>query len=676
MRKYVRFLPWYALAVLISAVGLAWQLCAPNRTALIILLILALLPIPLMIASAFFAKRYVKKIRDAKVADMREYVLRHRQEAEQTAQVLLKKLQRRRRATAVCTVLITLLGVCAAICGGMLCTAAPFLLFLFVFYAGTVFLAVYSRIEKKKPLELADDAPVLKREDFPLLHDTAYRAARALGCHKEIVILLTHDCNAGIVFDKKRYYLRLGAILLSILTQEELYCICLHEFSHCSEKTMVATRETDYAAWISTPKEIPLPAFLVTHAFTFLDVLYLFDSMTYEYATSVIKETEADRDMGRHGNPTAAASALLKLDYDNKFSWESDALDRDPIYAAEKPNPHYLRELAEEFKQAIRTRQKDWNAMIEKEILPNNASHPTLRMRWETLGVDHVDEIEYPSDSPYADEMQQILDLADTRLVGLQDTYEKDRRESYLDPLDRINDWKKNGEPISAETYADVISDLRKIGRDKEAELLCERVIEELDENSSYHAYFIKGCMMLHRYDERGVDLIYHALEGNHNYLEEGLDLLGIFFCMTGREQELLDYRARVAQLAQQDKDEFSQTCFLSKTDKLTRDEMPREMLDEILSYIHSVDEDIIQDIYLVRKTISETYFSSAFIIHFYGGTDAQQGDIMYKIFRYLDTYPVEWHFSLFDYFECPEIKFDKIEGSLVYTKNNKGEKK
>jgi tetratricopeptide (TPR) repeat protein len=315
--------------------------------------------------------------------------------------------------------------------------------------------------------------------------------------------------------------------------------------------------------------------------------------------------------------------------------------------------------------------------MIEKEILPNNATHPTLKIRLETLGVEDVDAIEYPRDSAYADEIQKVLDFADKKLIELHDTYEQDRREQYLEPLERITKWKESGEPIAAETYADIIADLHRLGRYEDAERLCERVIEELDEYSSYHAYFIKGCAMLYRYEEAGVDLIYHALEGNQNYLENGLNVIGEFFCMTGREQELLDYRARAAQLSQQDKDEFSQTSFLSKNDKLSRDEMPKEMLEEILGYIRSVDCDIIQKIYLVRKTVSETYFASAFVIHFYGGTDAQREDIMHKIFRYLDTYPVDWHFALFDYFDYPDIKFDKIEGSLVYSKNNnKGEKK
>ena len=102
---------------------------------------------------------------------------------------------------------------------------------------------------------------------------------------------------------------------------------------------------------------------------------------------------------------------------------------------------------------------------------------------------------------------------------------------------------------------------------------------------------------------------------------------------------------------------------------------MPKEMLDSILEFIHSVDEGIIKNIYLVRKTINENFFTSAFVIHFWGGTDAQREEIMHKIFRYLDTYPTEWQFSLFDYTNVSDIKFDRIEGSLVWNKsNNKGE--
>ena len=39
---------------------------------------------------------------------------------------------------------------------------------------------------------------------------------------------------------------------------------------------------------------------------------------------------------------------------------------------------------------------------------------------------------------------------------------------------------------------------------------------------------------MLYRYDERGMELIYRAMEQNGNYIEEGLNIIGNFCCLTG----------------------------------------------------------------------------------------------------------------------------------------------
>ena len=179
---------------------------------------------------------------------------------------------------------------------------------------------------------------------------------------------------------------------------------------------------------------------------------------------------------------------------------------------------------------------------------------------------------------------------------------------------------------------------------------------------------------MLYRYDANGMDLIYRAMEANGNYVDEGLDTIGSFCCLTGREADLLEYRKKALLLAQKHMDEDEKISFLSKSDNLTCENLPQGMLEEILAFIKSVDMDIIENIYLVRKTVSESFFASVFIIQFRGGTDAQRHEIMHKIFRYLDSYHIDWQFSLFDYFDYPEIKVEKIEGSLVYSKNNNKE--
>lgn len=668
MKKYIAA---YGSASVISLIGLVIGLLYQNTVLITVLAVASILPIFLFLGNLILARRYSAKIRGAKVAEVNRYMIQHRADAEKNAPLLLRKLQKMRRSAVIYAVVVWILGACQALLGGMLYKVSGNVsLYIGAFISGTVFYVVYSRIPKDEPLVLDDDTNVLRRDEYPIIYDVVSRAAQTLGCQGEITVIISFDCNAMIVREKDKYYLQLGAILLNILSEEELYCICLHEFSHCSDRNGDKSYEARYNAWLNSDKGLSPVMSFFSNVFIFFDVRYAFNYLMYKYTVSVVEETKADLDMAKHGTPEIAASALLKIDYDNRFRWEDGGKDFKSIYESDTPSSNFLSEYLSRFKGAIAVRHGDWNEMLMREILPNNASHPILRMRFETLGIEKIAYVEREASKEYEIEAQRALEAADKSLCeSHREDYEKERKEFYLDPLARINEWKSNGMPISAQSYADIITDLKSIGLNSEAEELCERAIEELDKNSSQHAYFIKGCALLCRYDESGIELIYHAVQTNHNYLEEGLEMIGTFCCITGREKELLEYRERAQVLAQKDIDEYSETCVLSKNDNLVHDDMPSEMLEEILSYIRSVDGGIIRSVYLVRKVVNDNFFTSAFVLQFDGGSDEVRDDVRHKIFRYLDTYPVEWHFSLFEYSECYNIKFDKIEGSLVYSR-------
>ncbi len=668
MKKYIAA---YGSASVISLIGLVIGLLYQNTVLITVLAVASVLPIFLFLGNFILARRYSAKLRGAKVAEVNRYMIQHRADAEKNAPLLLRKLQKMRRSAVIYAVVVWILGACQALLGGMLYKVSGNIsLYIGAFISGTVFYVVYSRIPKDEPLVLDDDTNVLRRDEYPIIYDVVSRAAQTLGCQGEITVIISFDCNAMIVREKDKYYLQLGAILLNILSEEELYCICLHEFSHCSDRNGDKSYEAQYNAWLNSDKGLSSVMSFFSNVFIFFDVRYAFNYLMYKYTVSVVEETKADLDMAKHGTPEIAASALLKIDYDNRFRWEDGGKDFKSIYESDTPSSNFLSEYLSRFKSAIAARHGDWNEMLMREILPNNASHPILRMRFETLGIEKIAYVEREASKEYEIEAQRALEAADKSLCeSHREDYEKERKEFYLDPLARINEWKSNGMPISAESYADIITDLKSIGLNSEAEELCERAIEELDKNSSQHAYFIKGCALLCRYDESGIELIYHAVQTNHNYLEEGLEMIGTFCCITGREKELLEYRERAQVLAQKDIDEYSETCVLSKNDNLVHDDMPSEMLEEILSYIRSVDGGIIRSVYLVRKVVNDNFFTSAFVLQFDGGSDEVRDDVRHKIFRYLDTYPVEWHFSLFEYSECYNIKFDKIEGSLVYSR-------
>mgnify|MGYP003299510293 FL=1 len=307
--------------------------------------------------------------------------------------------------------------------------------------------------------------------------------------------------------------------------------------------------------------------------------------------------------------------------------------------------------------------------LINKEILSRSATHPTLKMRLESLGVNEL-RILYPESSKeYVSECKKAIEYVSS-LIAQQskESYEECRKYYYTESKELVEKWENNGRHIIAEEYSDVCDALRRLGRNTEALELCENAIKILDDVGSCYAHFMKGCFLLHSFDKTGIDYIYKAIETNHNYIDEGLEVIGRFCCLTGQEDQLEIYRERAIALAQEN-EIYSEANVLNKKDKLSTEVLPEGMLEDILEHITSECSENIEKIYLVRKTITDNYFTSAFVIKMTPDTD---DDIRYKIlhkaFNYLDTCS-DWQFSLFDYEDVKNVKIEGIAGSCVYSK-------
>jgi hypothetical protein len=93
--------------------------------------------------------------------------------------------------------------------------------------------------------------------------------------------------------------------------------------------------------------------------------------------------------------------------------------------------------------------------------------------------------------------------------------------------------------------------------------------------------------------------------------------------------------------------------------------------LEKILSYIKKIDENTsIETIRLIRKNISDNFFSSVVLIKFKKTAEEEEKQvIMQKTFNHLDA-GYEWQFSLFDFdtLSAPlRTKIEKINNSCVY---------
>ena len=645
-----------------------WRLVLP-------LALCAVLPLLLELCGFVAFELVNRRLRQADIAKMQRYLVGHRDAAAETARAKLASLRRLRMLTGAYTALLWLLAAGTALLAGLTFQEAFSLLTLPVcFWAYLLFYAVYSRFRREQTDDPTGDGVVpLDEADYPALYAAARRAADSLEYRGRIGILLTPGCNASVLREPQGCRLLLGAMLLQIMSEEELHCILLHELAHIAAAQPETLREARCNARIHEwESDSTWQLHAVRGLFLPLDFAYTFHYGLYEYASSVINELAADRAMADFGSPAAAVSGLLRLFYTDRYEWEDGLEDRTSLLEPEEPAPDYIARNLDAFRQAVERRHKDWDAMVGIEILANNASHPTLRMRMEALGVSEARTIPQNDSAAWTAEMQKALAAAEQAVLKVRkETYAKDREENYLTPLREVTEWEEKGRPVTS-GYPDIVAALDQLCRYSEAEELCERAMAELPDTSSLYARYFKGCCMLYRYDARGMELIYHAIEKNSNLLENGLSVIGTFCCYTGREQELQDYRRRAVQLSQKDKDSTSQAGFLTRHDRLSSETLPEGMLENILAYIGSVADGKIARVYLVRKTVSDSFFTSVFLIRFAGGTDQQQREILHKIFLYLDGYPVEWQFSLFDYADYAFIHPEKINGSLVWSNTPK----
>lgn len=663
----------YVLAFVIMLPAFAYALMtAPWVILSIVLGALTIMPLIMLLANHLSKNSFLRWVNETSIADRQKYFLEHKEEARRSFDATLGKLTKLRKATYVYSVALIIGAVASSFLGGILLPFAKPATVLLVVWSGTLIFSVLCRSKKAKQYTPEKDDIVITREDYPEIYALADRAAKTLGCTKKLTIILIPNCNASMLRTDKENFVLLGVGLLSLLCEDELYCVFLHELSHSSEKHAALFRERAYAERVnSLHSDAKGPKVLASLFFIGFDVRYFFNITLFEVAASLLLEEDADSDVARYGNAEAGASVMIKLAYDTRYAWEGDAYDFDAFFAPEEHSLHATREIITKFKTRMEERSAFWDELIDKEILANNASHPTTKMRLEALGYDKAEILTKCGAPAFASEVEAAIDLVDARLYELRkDEYKERRKESYLEPLGAIEKWQADGSPIVAGKYEDAVSAMFFIGRVSEGEEICQKAIDTLDANSIAFALFKKASLMLMRYDFEGVELMYKTIELNPNYMDEGLELIGNFLCLTGRESELIEYRKRAVVIAQKNEDETAKTAYLSKSDKLTRDDMPPEMLENILAYMHSLDEKgIINRVFLIRKTVSDSFFASVFVVHFWGGTDDDRQEIMHGIFRYLDSYPVERHFSLFDYFEYPDLKLEKIEGSIVYDK-------
>lgn len=629
-----------------------------------------LLPALFLIVNIISNRIYIKKLNKKSIAENQQYWLSHRDNPEEATQKKLSLLKLLIRINDFYSILLALCAFVSAFFIGFISNNGYFIAPLFlccIVISGAVFRIRF----KTRDNFFEEDKTYVSENDYPTLYDLAKKAAAATGCDKPIKIALLDNFNAGAANINNTISIQLGSLLLNTLSEDEVYCVLLHEFSHIKEEASRAKINNyyQYLCDVHNNNITNICSSLTKYLFTFIDGYFNIQYNLYLYSVSLTRESNADKAMAVYGNNEFAASALVKISYYDLYDWEKGTYDTPCHMEAEEYDNDLLINEVQKFKEALNLNAEKWNAILNNEILSRNATHPTLKMRLLSIGISEP-KILYPeSSAQYIAECEKSLTYVSSLIAEqTKDSYEEYRKFYYTDSKELVQKWENSGKPVIAEEYGDVCDALRRLGRNTEALELCEKAINLLDDTGSCYAHFIKGCFLLHSFDDTGIDYIYKAMETNHNYIDEGLVVIGRFCCLTGQEEQLEVYREHAITLTEENKI-HAEASVLTKKDKLSIEALPDGMLEDILSHITCEHSDNIEKIYLVRKTITDDFFTSVFVIKTAPYTDDEiRYKILHKAFNYLDTCS-NWQFSLFDYEDVKNVKIENIAGSCVYTK-------
>ncbi len=506
----------------------------------------------------------------------------------------------------------------------------------------------------------------LAENDYPLIYDTARRAAKTVGCDGKIIIFVEHDFNAGIMSISDGYSIKLGTYVLDVMSREELYNILLHEFGHMVKKNDDINEVMNYAAQAETSeisKFFELP-------YIYLNAKFIFHYMSYQYVCSLMNEDAADAVMREHGDPKTAASMLIKLKFFELYDWELGTYDEINIFESETLIEDVVRRTIKMFRDRMELRHEEWMRLIDSEIISRTASHSTIKMRIDSLGVKDLKIITKNDTDEYLAEVEKVILMIESAVrKNLEPNYSLIRRQNYLNSKVLLDNWKNEGKPIKMLNYQGILLALHSSGKIDEFINLCCQIIEKITEPGNYFAHHMYGIYLLRCYDVKGIDHLYKSVELNHNSWGEAMEHIGRYACVTGNQDQLDKYRELMPDMMKEHKDVYGRMNSITTKDTLLPEVLPDGMLEAFLRYVQDLDKgrNVIDEIYIVRKIISYENFVSCVIVQpRRESSPVVFADVMESIYQFLDK-SSDWKFSLFEMRSVPKILHPKIKKNRVY---------
>ncbi len=515
---------------------------------------------------------------------------------------------------------------------------------------------------------------LIPKDDLPALHAMARRAMAAVGLRGNVRLEITSSiqCDAGRF--GQTYVVILGVRLLGACTEEELYQGLLRVLSPLANRRLQRRLSLNFhLAYLGSPDRRPLTRIFDLY-FSYADVHTKWYSVLYNTAAAYVDARRASALIAEKGNPAAEGRRLAKQAMWRYFSYEYSEHDASSFYESPEPALHFESDLCELYRRVLEKRCAAWSDLLACQLPREGDLSVSFSDLCACIGVAPAAALDVPAfpdpNSPFSDDCRSALCRLDRNAVlATAPTYKADRMQNYLQPLAVIEAYESGDGDLPSPELSPIINAYRDIERRQEAEAICDRIIAGEDNVfATAHALYFKGQCLLHRYSIEGIDLIYRAMDINKNYMQEGLEAVEEYCCLCGLAEELAYCRRRAAILMEAHSYNQYSAGNLTPADHLVPETELAGELPTILGYMESVGGTVLLRVHLVRKVVSEDFFSSVFVLEFDPDASAEDTRHVYEaIFNFLDSYPTDWQFSLFTQNPIVSAALKKVPDTLVW---------
>lgn len=522
--------------------------------------------------------------------------------------------------------------------------AAAFTLFVAAWqvisvYTFAAIFFMYCALERFFNLMGGDRGFAASAVDTPQIVGLVYETAAELNVRlgKNLRLIPSNDCNAGIVVSRYVSRLILGAPLGAVLTQEEFRQVLIHEFTHAKSKnTRLQVRSNGLSVYFSSPPK---------YIFGKLNFLYrlpavLFPAAFSEYSTAAGPSMELEADAGtlEYGDPQIMADALAKITAYGFFMKEY----RKNIYAEATVPEHVCSTTTRAFLEAYERRRGEWEKYLPLGLPYKLSSHPSLNERCRALGVSGC-SLGPLSDSPsWRKEWEGIGKLADEPIKDrMKSDYTRRRNREYVIPNAVVSGYSPDKNYGVAELNSFMNNFMMLCEYEKAAEI-ADRVIAASDSDRDIScALYTSGTVRLTKYDRTGIDLILRAAKVNRSYAVAATAAAGEFARMMGLKDDLERCRDITPEAAQEVKETVMRKGKLRLFTRLTPSTLPDERKKTLAADIGCLSLGTVKTAYLCEQRIRKDFTAQLVILKFDGGYRKEDiDDILLSVNRYLFDQP------------------------------------